>query len=74
MVIEDSAVAEANAKLPIEVTLFGMIIEVNELPSKADGPIEVTSFGMIAVPAQLRPFSTTFKVIVKVPPPEQLSV
>ena len=69
--------------MPIEVTLFGMVIEVSEVALKnALSPIEVTLFGMIAVPAQLAPDVTTelttllvvVTVIVKVPPPEQFTV
>jgi hypothetical protein len=66
-------VAAKNANLPIEVTLFGMVIEVSEVALKnAELPIEVTLFGITA-DTQPELSVTTFDVIVKVPPPVQFT-
>ncbi len=43
-----SEVAFWKAAVPIDVTLFGMVMEVSDVaPSKAELPIDVTLFGMV---------------------------
>jgi hypothetical protein len=54
--------------LPIEVTLFGIVIEVNALALlNALAPIEVTPFGITATPAQFVCPVTTLSEIANVP-------
>ena len=46
--VTDTKLQERNASAPIEVTLFGMLIEVKPLqPKNAPCPIEVMPFGMV---------------------------
>ena len=75
MVMKDSAVAPANAVIPIDVTLAGTVMEVSAVaPANALFPIDVTLAGITATPAHEFPPDTTPEVIVNVPLMLQFSV
>ena len=73
-VMEVSEVASWNALTPNDMTLSGMVMEVSLLSVNASYRIDVAPAGITAAPAHEAPSDTTPEVIVKVPPPPQLSV
>ena len=73
-VMEVSEVAPRNALVPIDVTLAGMVMEVSLLSLNAPSRIDVASAGITAAPVHDLPARTSPEVIVKVPPPSQLTV
>ena len=57
--VMDSRSEESKALFPIEITLFGMLIDVSDPPSKADLPIDVTPGAILTAPPQSLPAVTS---------------
>jgi hypothetical protein len=66
--VMDSRSEESKALFPIEITLFGMLIDISDPPSNADLPIDVTPGGITTAATQSLPAvtSTSGPVLVMV--------
>jgi hypothetical protein len=57
--VMDSSSEESKALFPIEITLFGMLIDTSDPPSNADPPIDVTPGGITTAATQSLPAVTS---------------